>query len=80
MTVVDLVRPGQASFGTADYARLSDLGKKQSQIAGKHFASQGVTPIRIVHGEMLRQRWPSDGILTGLEGPTTDLEDQVEAG
>lgn len=56
MNVVHLVRHGPASFGADDHDRLSDLDRKQGQLAGKHFASQSVTPIRFVQGEMLRQQ------------------------
>ena len=41
MSVLYLVRHGQASFGTDDYDRLSDLGKAQSRTTGRFLASQG---------------------------------------
>ena len=71
MSVVYLVRHGQASFGTDDYDRLSELGKNQSRISGEHLASQEVAPVRIVHGEMLRQRQTAAGVQAGL-GSTLD--------
>lgn len=77
MSVVYLVRHGQASFGTDDYDRLSTLGHEQSRITGKHLASQEVQPGRIVHGEMLRQRQTAAGVLTGL---SADLKGEVDAG
>ena len=70
MGVLYLVRHGQASFGTDDYDRLSDLGKQQARITGAHLASQGITPTRIIHGGLLRQRQTAEGILAGL-GTTT---------
>ena len=70
MGVLYLVRHGQASFGTDDYDRLSDLGKQQARITGAHLASQGITPTRIIHGGLLRQRQAAEGILAGL-GTTT---------
>lgn len=66
MSVLYLVRHGQASFGTEDYDRLSDLGKEQSRVTGRFLASQRVNPDRIIHGEMLRQRETAAGILAGL--------------
>lgn len=66
MSVLYLVRHGQASFGTDDYDRLSDLGKAQSRTAGRFLASQGIEPDRIVHGEMLRQRQTAEGLLEGM--------------
>jgi broad specificity phosphatase PhoE len=66
MSVLYLVRHGQASFGTDDYDRLSDLGKAQSRTTGRFLASQGIEPDRIVHGEMLRQRQTAEGLLEGM--------------
>jgi broad specificity phosphatase PhoE len=74
MSVLYLVRHGQASFGTDDYDRLSDLGKEQALITGRFLASQGIEPDRIVHGEMLRQRQTAQGIIEGL-GLTTEAGD-----
>ncbi|TSI13889.1 histidine phosphatase family protein [Brevibacterium aurantiacum] len=77
MSVLYLVRHGQASFGTDDYDRLSDLGKDQSRITGKHLAAQRVAPVRIVHGEMLRQRQTAEGIQTGLG---SGLDPHIDSG
>lgn len=66
MSVLYLVRHGQASFGADDYDRLSDLGKEQSRITGRFLAAQGIEPDRIVHGEMLRQRQTAEGLLEGM--------------
>ena len=66
MSVLYLVRHGQASFGTDDYDRLSDLGKAQSRTTGRFLASQSIEPDRIVHGEMLRQRQTAEGLLEGM--------------
>ena len=66
MSVLYLVRHGQASFGTDDYDRLSDLGKAQSRTTGRFLASQGIEPDRIAHGEMLRQRQTAEGLLEGM--------------
>lgn len=77
MSVLYLVRHGQASFGTDDYDRLSDLGKEQSRITGRLLASQGLEPDRIIHGEMLRQRQTAEGLLAGLG---RDVDAHVDAG
>lgn len=77
MSVVYLVRHGQASFGTDNYDRLSTLGHEQARITGEHLVSQEVQPTRIVHGEMLRQRQTAAGVLTGL---SADLEGEVDSG
>lgn len=77
MSVLYLVRHGQASFGTDDYDRLSDLGKEQSRITGRFLASQGLEPDCIIHGEMLRQRQTAEGLLAGLG---RDVDAHVDAG
>lgn len=77
MSVVYLVRHGQASFGTDDYDRLSTLGHEQARITGEHLASQDVQPGRIVHGEMLRERQTAAGVRTDLR---TELQGEVDAG
>ncbi|MGO2035655.1 MAG: histidine phosphatase family protein [Brevibacterium sp.] len=77
MSIIYLVRHGQASFGTDDYDRLSELGREQSRITGGHLAAQEVTPTHIIHGEMLRQRQTAEGIQTGLG---TELTPQIGTG
>lgn len=72
MSVVYLVRHGQASFGTDDYDRLSDLGKKQSREVGQMLARLEASPSHLVHGDMLRQRQTAEGIVSGL-GSERDL-------
>jgi broad specificity phosphatase PhoE len=56
MGVLVLVRHGQASFGAADYDKLSDIGLAQAYATGRVLADRGVVPSRIYAGEMLRQR------------------------
>ena len=56
MGVVLLVRHGQASFGAEDYDVLSETGAEQSRLLGAALAAQGLTPTRLVHGAMRRQR------------------------
>lgn len=56
MSVVHLVRHGQASFGRADYDRLTELGETQSGLVGAWLAERGVRPAVLVSGSMQRQR------------------------
>ena len=56
MPVVLLVRHAQASFGTADYDRLSDLGRQQSRWLGEYFATRSLRPYRVMAGTLRRQR------------------------
>lgn len=56
MPVIALLRHGQASFGTDDYDRLSDLGRRQAQVAGAELARRGLRSPVVVSGSLLRQR------------------------
>jgi broad specificity phosphatase PhoE len=56
MPIVLLVRHGQASFGSADYDRLSDLGRRQAEATGRWLRERGLRRPVAVHGSLLRQR------------------------
>jgi broad specificity phosphatase PhoE len=66
MPVVLLVRHAQASFGTADYDRLSELGRQQSRWLGEYLATRGVQPFRVVAGSLRRQRDTAIEALTSM--------------
>jgi len=55
MATVYLIRHGQASFGTADYDRLSDLGIRQARLAGEYLAEDGRRSFAIFSGGLRRQ-------------------------
>lgn len=50
-----VVRHGQASFGTDNYDRLSEVGHQQSRLVGKALAASGWVPDRLVTGTLTRQ-------------------------
>lgn len=56
MSIVYLVRHAQASFGSDDYDRLSELGRRQSRWLGEYFAGRGLRFSRVVAGTLVRQR------------------------
>jgi broad specificity phosphatase PhoE len=56
MPVILLVRHGQASFGEADYDRLSELGRRQSRAAGRELARRSLRDPVVVSGSLRRQR------------------------
>lgn len=56
MSMLYLVRHGQASAGTHNYDRLSPVGQRQSQLLGQWWADQGFTPHHTSHGSLERQR------------------------
>jgi len=51
-----LLRHGQASLGTEDYDRLSDLGKKQAQALSQRLAAARMLDSPVVAGSLNRQQ------------------------
>lgn len=81
MSVLLLVRHGQASFGKKDYDALSELGHEQARILGRALAARGVRPERIVRGELRRHRETAEGIVEGLsESGGLEVPIEVDAG
>ena len=62
MAELIIIRHGQASFGAANYDKLSDLGHAQSALVGQTLKTRGWTPDRIVIGGQVRHRETLDGI------------------
>ncbi len=56
MTTVVLVRHGQASFGEANYDRLSPLGERQAIALGQHWQAGDFSADRAYSGSLQRQR------------------------
>ncbi|WP_427384133.1 histidine phosphatase family protein [Janibacter sp. G56] len=54
MTVIHLVRHGQASWGKREYDNLSPLGMRQGAVLGEALAARGVRPDLLVTGSMRR--------------------------
>ena len=63
MAVIFLVRHAQASFGTDDYDRLSDLGRQQSRWLGEYFAERGTRFTRVMAGTLRRQQQTAQELL-----------------
>lgn len=71
MAQLYLVRHGQASFGSADYDQLSELGGQQSHWLGRYWAERGMQFDRVFIGTQLRHRQTADGICRGIgQSPT----------
>jgi broad specificity phosphatase PhoE len=66
MGTLYLVRHGQASFGSADYDKLSELGLRQSVRLGEWFAHKGITFDAALTGTLRRQIQTLDGIAQGM--------------
>lgn len=60
MSVVYLIRHGQASFGKEDYDLLSPLGEEQAQILGKSMVARIARPPLIIAGTMKRHHQTRD--------------------
>ncbi|WP_411887852.1 histidine phosphatase family protein [Hydrocarboniphaga effusa] len=66
MSVIVLVRHGQASFGTGDYDRLSAVGWTQARLLGSALASRFIKPDLLVCGDMLRHRETANACIEAL--------------
>ncbi len=78
MSVLLLVRHGQASFGKRNYDALSKRGHEQARVLGAALAARGVAPTRVVCGGLRRHAETVDGILEGLAdsaGPELVVDD-----
>ena len=73
MGEIVFVRHGQASFGTDDYDRLSDLGWQQARWLGEHMARDGWRFDRAVSGDMRRHRETASAVAEGLHLPDFDI-------
>ena len=71
MAQLYLVRHGQASYGAADYDRLSELGWRQSRWLGEHFAERGIRFDVHVRGTLRRHDETLQGILEGMGAAAT---------
>ncbi|WP_394828214.1 histidine phosphatase family protein [Pendulispora albinea] len=74
-----LIRHAQASFGSANYDCLSELGLEQSRLLGRWLARRGRTIDRVAMGHMQRHRQTAEAALAelptelrGTEAPIVD--------
>lgn len=74
MGTVTFVRHGQASFGSADYDRLSPLGERQCEALGEYFAQRGRRFDAVMRGTLRRHRQSLEAIARGLPGLPGALE------
>ena len=77
MSAVYLIRHGQASFGAADYDRLSERGEQQARVLGGALAHLSPRIGALVSGDMLRHRQTALGCLQAMGRAA---EWQVDAG
>lgn len=61
-----LIRHGQASFGAANYDKLSPLGHQQARWLGEYYRERGITFDALLTGDLVRHVETGQGILEGL--------------
>jgi broad specificity phosphatase PhoE len=64
MSMIYMIRHGQASFGKKDYDQLSSLGKRQARILAQHFLDTGFHPDAVYSGTMARQTGTAQEVLS----------------
>lgn len=77
MSVLLLVRHGQASWGSDDYDVLSPIGERQSRTLGEALAARGVVPDVVVRGGMRRHRQTTEHAVAGGGWPLDATSDVV---
>lgn len=68
MGTLTFVRHGQASFGTADYDRLSEIGARQCEALGRYWAERGRRFDAVVTGTLKRHAQSLQAIAAALPG------------
>jgi broad specificity phosphatase PhoE len=70
MSVIYLIRHGQASFGHEEYDRLSPLGLLQSRILAQHLFDTGFRPDALYCGPLCRHKATAEALIEcyGLNG------------
>lgn len=76
MTEIVLVRHGQASFGKANYDKLSDLGTQQAKWLGEYLATNDICFDALWRGDMFRHEETALGMLEGI-GSSSLTSEQV---
>lgn len=75
-----LVRHGQASFGAADYDRLSAHGVEQSRLLGQWFAACKVGVGQVVTGSLKRHKQTAEACLAAVPGAPPAAQWRTEPG
>jgi broad specificity phosphatase PhoE len=80
MSVLLLLRHGQASLGASNYDRLSDIGYQQAELTGSRLASTYLKVDHAVSGALIRQRETATAVLTeiGLGKSELTVDDRLD--
>ncbi|MET7639733.1 histidine phosphatase family protein [Streptomyces sp. NPDC005438] len=74
MSVLLLVRHGQASFGADDYDELTPLGQEQATLLGASLARRGLTPDLLVRGGLRRHQQTLVHLVAGADWAAVPVE------
>ncbi|WP_298445180.1 histidine phosphatase family protein [uncultured Ferrimonas sp.] len=77
MSVIALIRHGQASFGAENYDCLSPIGRQQAELLGLDLRDRGLAPVRVFAGTMARQQ---DTAKLALAAAGLPLEVETDSG
>lgn len=77
MTVLTIVRHAQASFGSADYDRLSPLGERQAAHLGAWFKRIGYRPDKVVTGGLKRHEQTAEICLKAMNLTCDPVSDEA---
>jgi broad specificity phosphatase PhoE len=73
MSMIYLIRHGQASFGHNDYDNLSPLGKQQARILARHLLDTEFRPDAVYSGNMVRQKDTAGEVLAAYSKDGKEL-------
>ena len=77
MSTLIMVRHGQASFGDADYDKLSELGIEQSSTLGKYWAERGQNFDAVFSGVQVRQKHTLEEVRDAYNAAKLDFPEPV---
>lgn len=75
MTLIRLIRHGQASFGLSDYDQLSELGVEQARMLGRSLRRRAGEVDRVICGGMRRHLQTAEAV---LEAMRLDIEPEID--
>lgn len=77
MPTLYMLRHGQASFGTDNYDRLSRLGHRQCELAGRHLNNLGIRFDAVYCGRLARQQSSAQALAKGYRAHIDDLPEPL---
>lgn len=80
MSVIYLIRHGQASFGQENYDQLSEIGHRQAGILGESLANRVGEFDHIVMGGMFRHKQTANNCLAGMKKQLNSKNHTVDSG